>query len=120
MVAPIGCGVFRSPRILPDVIGNEFGDVLDRAQRGDESAVACLWYDINPTLKRYLRVIAGEVNEDVVSRTWGVVRRGLTCFRGDEIAWRSWVFATARRAEPVAFARQSVLARQTPDPDISR
>jgi len=120
MVAPIGCGVLRSPPILPGVIGNEFGNVLDRAQRGDESAVACLWYDINPALKRYLRVIAGEVNEDVVARTWGVVGRGLTCFRGDEIAWRSWVFATARRAEPAAFTHQSVLARQSPDPDISR
>jgi hypothetical protein len=120
MVAPIGCGVVRSPPILPGVIGNEFGNVLDRAQRGDESAVACLRYDINPTLKRYLTVIAGEVNEDVVARTWGVVGRGLACFRGDEIAWRSWVFATARRAEPAAFAHQSVLARQSPDPDISR
>jgi hypothetical protein len=90
----------------------------------DRLAAAADWLKVAPigcpTLKRYLTVIAGEVNEDVVARTWGVVGRGLACFRGDEIAWRSWVFATAGRAEPAAFAHQSVLARQSPDPDIPR
>ena len=94
------------------MIGNDFGNVLDRAQSGDESAFACLWHDINPTLRRYLRVIAGEVHEDVVGQTWVIVGQGLARFRGEEMVWRSWVFATARRAEPAAFARRSLVASQ--------
>ena len=100
---------------MRSVIGSDFGNVLHRAQSGDESAFACLWCDINPTLKRYLRVIAGEVNQDVIAQTWVVVGQGLDRFRGDEMTWRSWVFATARRAEPAAFARRSLPGLQLTD-----
>jgi len=79
------------------VIGQEFADVLARAQGGDEAAFACLWLDVNPALVRYLRVVSGEVDEDVAAETWVTVVRGLARFRGDEMAWRGWVFTTARR-----------------------
>jgi RNA polymerase sigma-70 factor (ECF subfamily) len=79
------------------VIGEEFASVLGRAQRGDEAAFACLWLDINPALLRYLRVVAAELDEDVAAETWVTVVRGLARFRGDEMAWRAWVFTTARR-----------------------
>jgi RNA polymerase sigma-70 factor, ECF subfamily len=79
------------------VIGEEFASVLARAQRGDEAAFACLWLDVNPALVRYLRVVSGEVDEDVAAETWVTVVRGLVRFRGDEMAWRGWVFTTARR-----------------------
>jgi len=97
------------------VIGTEFGNVLKRAQGGDASAFACLWYDINPTLRRYLSVIAGEVHEDVVTQTWLIVGRGVARFRGDEMTWRSWVFATAKRGEPAALERQSQLVGEAGD-----
>lgn len=103
--------------IIRSVIGSDFGNVLYRAQSGDESAFACLWFDINPTLKRYLHVIAGEVNQDVIAQTWVIVGQGLDRFKGDEMTWRSWVFATARRAEPAAFARRSLHALQLTDDD---
>jgi RNA polymerase sigma-70 factor, ECF subfamily len=84
--------------ILRGVIGEEFASVLARAQRGDEAAFACLWLDVNPALVRYLRVVSGEVDEeDVAAETWVTVVRGLVRFRGDEMAWRGWVFTTARR-----------------------
>ena len=105
--------------ILRSVIGNDFGNVLDRAQSGDESAFACLWCDINPTLKRYLHVIAGEVNQDVIAQTWVVVGRGLARFRGDEMTWRSWVFSTARRAEPAAFARRTLPALELTEAEVA-
>ena len=105
--------------IIRSVIGSDFSDVLIRAQSGDESAFACLWCDINPTLKRYLRVIAGEVNQDVIAQTWVIVGQGLDRFKGDEMTWRSWVFATARRAEPAAFARRSLPALQLTDDDAA-
>ena len=88
----------RIRRILGGVIGEEFASVLARAQRGDEAAFACLWLDVNPALVRYLRVVKGEVDEeDVAAETWVTVVKGLARFRGDEMAWRAWVFTTARR-----------------------
>jgi RNA polymerase sigma-70 factor (ECF subfamily) len=79
------------------VIGEDFASVLARAQHGDEAAFARLWLDVNPALVRYLRVVSGEVDEDVAAETWVTVVRGLVRFRGDEMAWRGWVFTTARR-----------------------
>ena len=79
------------------MIGEDFASVLASAQRGDEAAFARLWLDVNPALVRYPRVVSGEVDEDVASETWVTVVRGLVRFRGDEMAWRGWVFTTARR-----------------------
>ena len=93
----IGCGARRFPPILRRVIGEEFASVLACAQHGDEAAFARLWLDVNPALVRYLRVVSGEVDEDVAAEAWVTVVRGLTRFRGDEMAWRGWVFTTARR-----------------------
>ncbi len=39
--------------------------------------------------------VAGE--EGIVADTWVQVVRGLAAFRGDEQAWRAWLFTTARR-----------------------
>lgn len=80
------------------MIGEEFAKVLARAQRGDEAAFASLWLDVNPALVKYLRVVAHELDdEDVAAETWVTVVKGLARFRGDEMAWRAWVFTTARR-----------------------
>src|SRR5690348_2942139 len=80
-----------------NVIGQEFDDVLAAAQEGSETAFSRLWRDGNPALLRYVRVMAPEVAEDVVADTWLQVVRGLAGFRGDEQAWRGWLFTTARR-----------------------
>jgi RNA polymerase sigma-70 factor, ECF subfamily len=79
------------------VIGGDFAELLAAAQEGDELAFSRLWRDGNPALLRYLRVIAPESAEDVAAETWIYVVRGLTRFRGDEQAWRAWLFTTARR-----------------------
>lgn len=79
------------------VIGEDFPAVLAAAQQGDEDAFSALWRESNPALLRYLRVIASEVAEDVAAETWVSVIRGLPRFRGDEAAWRAWLFTTARR-----------------------
>jgi RNA polymerase sigma-70 factor, ECF subfamily len=79
------------------VIGREFEAVLAAAQQGSEVAFSRLWRDGNPALLRYLRVIVPEAAEDVAAETWLQVVRGLTSFRGDERAWRAWLFTTARR-----------------------
>jgi RNA polymerase sigma-70 factor (ECF subfamily) len=79
------------------VIGDEFPVVLGAAQDGNEDAFATLWRDGNPALLRYLRVVSSADAEDVAAETWVQVVRGLPSFRGDEQAWRAWLFTTARR-----------------------
>jgi RNA polymerase sigma-70 factor (ECF subfamily) len=79
------------------VIGEDFPAVLASARDGGEAAFSRLWRDGNPALLRYLRVMAPEVAEDVAADTWLHVVRGLDGFRGDEAAWRAWLFTTARR-----------------------
>ena len=79
------------------MIGEGFAAVLAAAQEGSEAAFSQLWRDGNPALLRYLRVIAPESAEDVAGDTWLQVVRGLAGFRGDEQAWRAWLFTIARR-----------------------
>lgn len=78
------------------MIGAEFADVLRAAQHGDESAFGVLWLDANPPLVRYLGVLAGDAGADLAADTWLSVVRSLHRFRGDEAAWRSWLFTIAR------------------------
>lgn len=84
-------------RILGAVIGESFPTVLAAAQNGSEVAFSQLWRDGNPSLLRYLRVIAPDAAEDVAAETWIQVLRGLADFRGDERAWRAWLFTISRR-----------------------
>jgi RNA polymerase sigma-70 factor (ECF subfamily) len=79
------------------VVGERFAAVLASARGGDEAAFAVLWRDGNPALLRYLRAMAPESAEDVAAETWVQIVRGLAKFRGDEAAWRAWLFTTARR-----------------------
>jgi RNA polymerase sigma-70 factor (ECF subfamily) len=83
--------------ILTFVIGEEFGAVMAAAQDGSEAAFSVLWRDGNPALLRYLWATAPDAAEDIAAETWVQVVRGLAGFRGDERAWRAWLFTTARR-----------------------
>jgi RNA polymerase sigma-70 factor, ECF subfamily len=93
--------------ILGPVIGDGFPDVLAAAQEGSEAAFARLWRDANPALLRYLGVIAAGTADDIAAETWVQVVRGLASFRGDEAAWRAWLFTTARRRLIDASRRRS-------------
>lgn len=93
--------------ILACVIGDQFAAVLAAAQGGSEDDFAVLWRDVNPVLLRYLRVIAPAAAEDVAGETWVQVVRGLPGFRGDEQAWRAWLFTTARRRAADEVRRRS-------------
>jgi RNA polymerase sigma-70 factor, ECF subfamily len=87
----------RRQGILINVMGGEFAVALAAAQDGSEDAFSALWHDGNPALLRYLRLITPHAAEDVAAETWAHVARGLASFRGDEQAWRAWLFTTARR-----------------------
>ncbi|GAA2494417.1 RNA polymerase sigma factor [Terrabacter carboxydivorans] len=92
------------------MIGAEFETVLAGAQRGDEAAFARLWRDLNPPLLRYLS-LGGDAADEVAAETWLTVVRGLTTFQGDEMAWRAWVFTTARRRAVDAGRRRTRSSR---------
>jgi RNA polymerase sigma-70 factor, ECF subfamily len=78
------------------MIGPEFPAVLDAAARGDEQAFGRLWHDLQPRLLRYFTVAAPAAAADLASETWLGVVRALDRFRGNEPAFRAWVFTIAR------------------------
>jgi RNA polymerase sigma-70 factor, ECF subfamily len=73
-----------------------FEALLVAARAGDEQAYAVLWRELQPPLLRYLEVVAPEAAEDLASETWLRVVTGLDRFRGDERAFRAWLFTVAR------------------------
>lgn len=79
------------------MLGTDFPEVLHGAACGDEIAFARLWRDGQPSLLRYLRVLASENAEDLASEIWLEISRGLGRFRGGEAEFRSWLFTMARR-----------------------
>jgi RNA polymerase sigma-70 factor, ECF subfamily len=95
------------------MIGPAFPDVLAAAAGGDEDAFGTLWHELQPRLLRYFTVIAPGAAEDLASETWLGVVRGIGRFRGDEAAFRAWVFTIARH-EVLDWRRR---AARTPPQD---
>jgi RNA polymerase sigma-70 factor (ECF subfamily) len=60
--------------------------------------VAAAFASVHGDLLRYLRAMVGDgPAEDVASQVWVEMVSGAAAFRGDQAAFRRWVFATARR-----------------------
>jgi RNA polymerase sigma-70 factor (ECF subfamily) len=78
------------------VLGVAFEVTLADARAGDQEAFAAIFRDIQPSLLRYLQVIAGDAGDDVAGDTWLQVIGGLPGFRGDEQAFKAWLFTIAR------------------------
>jgi RNA polymerase sigma-70 factor (ECF subfamily) len=99
------------------MIGPEFRAVLEAATRGDEEAFGRLWRDLQPRLLRYFMVAAPAAAEDLASETWLAVVRGLDRFRGNEPAFRAWVFTMARHE--VLDWRRRAARRATEDVPVT-
>jgi RNA polymerase sigma-70 factor (ECF subfamily) len=80
------------------MITSGFSGVLAAARSGDVDAFGELWRAANPSLVRYLRVVAPARADALVAPTWSNAVRELARFRGDEVRWRMLVLAAARRA----------------------
>lgn len=97
------------------MLGAAFGLTLADAQAGDQEAFAAIFRDVQPALLRYLQVIAPNGGDDIAGDTWLQVIAGLDRFRGDERAFRAWLFTIARhRAIDVGRSlarRQTLLVR---------
>ena len=89
-------------------IGDAFPEVLSACLAGDEDAFAQLWRAFQPSLLRYLRVVAGARQaDDLASETWLEVARSLSRFEGDETGFRGWLFTIARRRRLDWIRRES-------------
>ena len=69
---------------------------LRAAQRGDEGAFIRVYREVHPGLLRYLRLLVGELAEDVGSEAWAQICRDLPRFDGDWSGFRGWATAIAR------------------------
>jgi RNA polymerase sigma-70 factor (ECF subfamily) len=78
------------------MLGPLFPELLAAAQGGDEQAFAVLWRELQPAVLRYFQVVAAQAAEDLAADTWMSIIRGLGRFRGDERAFRAWIFTVAR------------------------
>jgi RNA polymerase sigma-70 factor (ECF subfamily) len=78
------------------VLGAGFEVTLADARAGDQQAFAAIFRDIQPSLLRYLHVIAADAADDMAGETWLQVIAGLASFRGDEQAFKAWLFTIAR------------------------
>ena len=87
-------------------LGERFGEVMCAAQRGDESAIATLYTDLNPRLARYLAARVPREADDLCSEVWLQVARRIPSFEGDERAWFGFVFLVARRLVNDHWKRQ--------------
>lgn len=95
-----------------------FDEVLAAAQHGEEWAVATMWRALQPPLLRYLRAMCGDACEDVASDVWIESAGRLHRFRGDESAFRGWLFTRARRRaldHHRRAAREPLVVAELPD-----
>jgi RNA polymerase sigma-70 factor (ECF subfamily) len=75
---------------------SSFAADLEAARSADADAFGRLWRATHPMLIRYLRVVAGDLADDVASEAWLKAIRGLDGFRGDESGFRAWMVTIAR------------------------
>ncbi len=76
-------------------IGQNFASVLVAAQDGADWAWGVLYRDLAPSVFGYLRAQGAAEPEDLLGEVFLQVARNIGRFRGDEAAFRSWVFLVA-------------------------
>jgi RNA polymerase sigma-70 factor (ECF subfamily) len=105
---------------------DDLGEVVRRAQAGDEEAFRVVYRTVQPGLLRYLRALVGDDAEDVASEAWGQIARDLQSFSGDGNGFRGWAATIGRhraldhvrwlRRRPVSASGVEALADE-PGPD---
>ena len=76
---------------------HNFDSVLGAAQQGANWASAALWAEYAPAVAAFLASRGSSEPEDVTSEVFIAVLRSLPSFRGNEAAFRSFVFSIAYR-----------------------
>lgn len=78
-------------------VGETFGVLLAAAQADAPWAYERLYKAVAPAVYGYLRLQGAREPEDLTSEVFLGAFRGLRDFKGDESAFRSWVFTIAHR-----------------------
>lgn len=94
-----------------------FDAVLLTAQAGDDVAFSQLYRDLNPGVLRYLTARAPGAGQDLAAETWMAVAGQIAAFRGDESAFRAWLFTIARRRLIQHWRDQRRRPSEPTDPD---
>jgi RNA polymerase sigma-70 factor (ECF subfamily) len=95
--------------------GQPFRDVLDAAQRREPWALTALFREHHPPLLRFLRALERDAADDLAGEVWVAVAQRVHAFRGDERAFRAWVFRIARN-RLADHRRQGIRRRTDPAP----
>lgn len=77
--------------------GEDFDDVLRRAQAGDRDALGQLYSQFSPRVLGYLRTQGIADHDDVAAEVFVSMVRNLQRFSGDEDDFRGWIFTIAHR-----------------------
>jgi signal transduction histidine kinase/DNA-directed RNA polymerase specialized sigma24 family protein len=78
-------------------LGSErFETVMTAAALGVEWAIGLLYREFHPMLLRYFRARRASSPEAAVEAVWAKVAHFLPHFSGDEVAFRRWLFGSAR------------------------
>jgi signal transduction histidine kinase/DNA-directed RNA polymerase specialized sigma24 family protein len=81
----------------PGLRSERFETVMTAAALGVEWAIGLLYREFHPMLLRYLRARRIRRPEAAAEAIWEQIAHGLTRFSGDEVAFRRWLFGSARR-----------------------
>jgi RNA polymerase sigma-70 factor (ECF subfamily) len=76
---------------------DDFDAVIAAARVGEAWAIAVLFQDLQPRLRRFVAARAAHLVDDITGEVWEAIARGIGAFEGDEIGLRAWVFTIARR-----------------------
>ncbi|MRS11649.1 MAG: sigma-70 family RNA polymerase sigma factor [Actinobacteria bacterium] len=77
------------------LLESAFTSTLAAAQAGAEWAWTTIYRDYSPAVLRYLRGHGAREAEDLLGEVFVQLVRGIEGFRGDERAFRTWVFMIA-------------------------
>jgi RNA polymerase sigma-70 factor (ECF subfamily) len=80
-----------------DRFDGEFPAVLAAAQSGAPWGLERIFRALSPDVAGYLRMQGSQEPEDLTSEVFVAVLRKIGTFRGEEPAFRSWVFTIAHR-----------------------
>jgi RNA polymerase sigma-70 factor (ECF subfamily) len=97
-----------------------FGDLLEDARHGSETAWAEIYRDLAPAVLGYMRANGAPDPEDCHGEVFLQVARDLEKFAGDEQRFRAWVFTIAHHrlidARRGAARRPVDLSAEPPEP----
>lgn len=91
-----------------------FDQILAAARRRESWACTHLYEQLKGPVVTYVRLRGACDPDDVTSEVFLCVFRDLAHFRGDEVAFRAWVFTIARRRAVDDWRRRACRAVESP------